>query len=121
MGGCPVAILITQQHIDMARKAGACSVKYKVGQPITDVSASDLKWMQEKFPAESESLAVALAHDMKFEVRGKIALAIFGYGDGDGYGDGYGEDYGYGDGEGDGYGYGDGDGYGYGADLVTFS
>ena len=114
--------VITQEHIDAARKAGACGDglrRYKVGTPLSSISREHLEWVETALPNVA---SIACDEVSKSLTRGRVALSVLGYGSGDGSGDGYG--YGDGSGYGDGYGYGSGygysDGYGSGAqDIVA--
>jgi hypothetical protein len=92
-------VVITQEHLDAAKKAGACwSVrKYKPGTPITEVLGEHLELFAEKFPDLAKSAAKQVTSACAVAVRGTVPLAVLGDGDGYGSGDGYG----YGDGDGD--------------------
>ena len=115
MGDCPVGIttqpskpLITQKHLDLARKAGACleGLKYAVGSPIAEISTSHAIWVENTLPKLARTVAVDLG----------MPLWVVGLtGSGDGSGSGYGSGYGSGDGSGFGSGSGDGAGDGSGA------
>ena len=86
---------ITQAHIDAAKAAGACSVPYKVGTLITDLSAEHAEWIEKNLPALAKTAASAIRIP---GLRGIMPLSLLIGPPGDGYGSGYG--YGYGSGSG---------------------
>lgn len=93
-------LTISQDHLDVARKAAACPdalERYRAGMPVADVTQADLIWFAHHVQPD------VLVNGQRIPV---WALSASGYGDG--YGSGYG--YGYGDGSGYGYGSGYGDG-----------
>ena len=126
--------LIKQEHLDMARSAGACSVAgIKVGASIFTLTASQVAWFESVYPDHCASVAKEISQSSGIEVISPMKLSVlvgsgdgygsgYGSGSGDGsgscygsgYGDGYGDGYGSGYGYGYGSGYGSGDGYGYG-------
>jgi hypothetical protein len=122
-----VEILVTQEWIDRANRAGACSVP-RVGTPVSALSQYQLIWCEGHQVVTTEE-----QHRLNITVPLWVLSGYgggFGDGYGYGYGYGYGEGYGYGDwygygdgyvdGSGSGYGDGDGSGSGYGdVDIVT--
>ena len=98
-------LTITKEHIALAKRLGACSVKYREGQRIDEVRAADLAWIAERAPVEAAKMSAQLCEAIGIKARAALPLSLFGYGDGYGYA-GYG------------YGYGSaGDGSGSGAQL----
>lgn len=86
-------LVVTAEHLERARKAGACAEalrRYKPGTPLSDVSAEDLQWYEAYFPDEAAEIAATSLRDSGVEVRGRVALALLGSGSGSGYGYGYG-------------------------------
>ena len=107
---------ITQDHLDMVKKMGACKnrlLAYKAGDTISKVQTSDLIWVENHDRAFAKSVVASIPKP-KNSLKGKPPLWV--YGSGAGYGDGSG--YGYGSGDGSGYGYGHGAGYGYGSGVI---
>ena len=113
MGGCAMAIIVTQDILDRAKRLGACSDLPAVGAALDQCTATQLAWADTHgllSPKERDSIPVPA-----IVAAGRLPLwAHSGSGDGDGSGDGYGDGDGDGDGYGDGYGRGYGSGYGSG-------
>jgi hypothetical protein len=92
-----MAVTIQEEHLQLAKRFGACSIRhYKAGQPISDVASSDLAWMERQAPELSKSIVAQLCEAAGIVARAPLSLALFGYGDGSGYGSGYGDGSGYG-------------------------
>ena len=113
-------MIITAKHIEMARKAGACSINYAVGEDVRSINQNDMDWIAYKFPRLTRDAAKSIVRECGINVFGTPHLNTlcwgygYGYGDGNGYGYGNGNGNGYGDGNGNGYGNGNSYGYGYG-------
>jgi hypothetical protein len=96
--------------LEIAKRLGACGdrlCQYKVGQPIAEVAADDLAWIERREPQLAREAVATLCAALGVNARAVLPLSLFGSGYGYGYGSGYGDGYGYG------YGYSDGDGYGF--------
>ncbi len=123
--------LVTKEHIDLVREAGACRdalKSLKVGMPISSIKSNYLAWCEERFPDITAKIVAATLAATGVKQLGKVSIALLGYGDVSGYGygsvSGSGFGYGYGSVSGSGSGsvsgsvsgsgFGSGFGYGYG-------
>ena len=90
-------VLITHEHLDRARKAGACSDAMKllrVGNRVSDVSSELLDWYDRAgLVKEDERVAIVRESAQELgvacEIVGDMPAAVLG-GSGSGYGYGYG-------------------------------
>lgn len=77
-------LLVTQAHLDAARRAGACDDalrRYKVGTPIWEIDRDHLVWIEAALPDLAREIVALAAQSF---VRGSVPLSMLG----DGYGDG---------------------------------
>ncbi len=102
---------IEQWILDEVIKFNPCSIKYKAGQDLSDVSFKDLLWLENKCPELIEKLNLPYLvcfYSKEGFSYGEEPASGYSYRSGFGYGDGYANSFSDGDGYGDGY----GNGYG---------
>ena len=110
-------MVVTKEHIALAKASGACAEEVKRLRPGKDISlipCESLAWAENVLPKslQREAIEDALSSSVVIET-GDVLLSLlgcsgYGSGSGDGYGYGSGDGYGYGSGSGDGDGDGDG-------------
>lgn len=91
-------VVITEEHLRMAREAGACDKidRYSAGMPISRISRDHLDWFASRFPAIAAEASRVMVAESGIVIKGAVPLREFGYDFGSGYGFGFGFGYGYG-------------------------